>query len=193
MMPGMAVVSEAVFVRPGSAIRRPQEMAGRSVAMNLLRGSDYLTLLRLESVVHGEEMRLSQFGRAAQRFQAMMDGSVDAAILVEPFIALVERQGCRIILETSQSGAEMFGPGIDRDTLDRLDYALTEAVRRINGDKAHYVEYLIAEAPPQFGPLDPEDFCFARIQYAAPRAGVDRLPPGRAFGGAGDKLKAAAG
>jgi NitT/TauT family transport system substrate-binding protein len=193
VLPAAAIVSEAVFVRPRSPIERPQDMAGRSVAFNLFRESDYLTLLQLEGLARGEEMRLCQLGPAPQRFEAMMNGSVDAAILVEPYIALAERQGCRLLLETSQQGTEVFGPGIEQDTLDQLDRALSEAVRRINGDKEHYVEYLIAEAPPRFGSLDPEDFHLSRIQYAATRGGVDYMRPGAAFGDLGHKPTSAAG
>jgi hypothetical protein len=33
-------------------------------------------------------------GQAALRYQAMMNGTVDAAMLMEPFIALAEKHGC---------------------------------------------------------------------------------------------------
>src|SRR4030081_544677 len=48
----------------------------------------------LEGFMARDDIKVVHLGQAALRYQAMMNGTVDAAMLMEPFIALAEKHGC---------------------------------------------------------------------------------------------------
>jgi len=99
----------------------------------------------------------------------MMDGVVDAAMLMEPFIALADKTECQLIVESHYAGSEMMLPDMDADTVAALDRAIREAVKRINADKKKYLHHIIADLPPDVGTLEPQDFRLARLRYTEPR------------------------
>src|SRR6266508_128194 len=57
-----AVVSQAIFVRPDSALTHPQDLRDRTVAVNFHAGSHYLTLQMLEGFMAREEIKLVHLG-----------------------------------------------------------------------------------------------------------------------------------
>lgn len=117
-----------------------------------------------------EEIRPVHYGLGRDHYEALVDGRADAATLMEPFIALAEKQGCRIILEAFLNGSEMASPEIDQETFEGINRALTEAVRRINAGKRRYGHYLVEDLPAGLGPLAEEDFRLTRICCVPPRA-----------------------
>jgi NitT/TauT family transport system substrate-binding protein len=164
-----AVVSQGLFARPGSAIAHPQALRNRTVAVNFHSGSHYLALQMLEGFMARDEIKVVHLGQARLRYQAMMDGKVDAAALMEPYIALAEKSGCQLIMEAHYAGSEMLSPELDGETCDAIYRAIGEAVRLINADKRKYLHHIIADLPPELGPLAPDDFRLARLRYVPPR------------------------
>ena len=163
-----AVASQGIFVRPDSPIVHPQGLRNRTVAVNFHAGSHYLALQMLEGFMDRSEIKVVHLGQAALRFQAMLDGSVDAAALMEPYIALAEKAGCNLILEAHYAGTEMAAPDVDAPTVEAIDRAVRQAVRLINADKKKYLHHLIADVPPHLGPLTPDDFRLSRLRYVEP-------------------------
>jgi NitT/TauT family transport system substrate-binding protein len=88
---------------------------------------------------------------------------------MEPYIALAEKQGCKLIAEAFVSGLEMASEEIDEETLAGLNRALTEASSRIEADKRKYVHFMIEDLPAGLGPLAAEDFSLGRIRAVPPR------------------------
>jgi len=164
-----AVVGQAIFVQPNSPITHPQALRNKTVAVNFHAGSHYLTLQMLEGFIAREEIRTVHLGQAHLRYLAMMDGKVDAAVLMEPYIAIAEKNGCQLIMEAHYAGSEMLSPDLDQETCHAIYRALGKAVRLINHDKKKYLHYIIADAAPELGPLMPEDFRLARLRYVEPR------------------------
>ena len=160
-----AVASQAIFVRPDSPITHPPMLRNKTVSVNFHHGSHYLALQMLEGFMDRDEIRVVHMEEAKRRYQAMMDGTVDAALLMEPFIALAEKAGCNLILEGHYAGTEMMSPEMDSDTATAIDRAIQEAVRRINADKKKYLHHIIADLPPELGTLTPEDFRLSRLRY----------------------------
>jgi NitT/TauT family transport system substrate-binding protein len=164
-----AVACQAIFVRPHAAITHPQALRNKTIAVNFHAGSHYLTLQLLEGFMARDEIKVVHLGQAQLRYQAMMDGRVDAAMLMEPYIALAEKQGCQVILEGFYVGSEMFAPDLDRETATALQRAITQAVQLINADKKRYLHHLIADLPSELGSLTPDDFRLSRLRYVEPR------------------------
>ena len=74
-------------------------------------------------------------GQARLRYQAMLDGQVDAAMLMEPFLALAEKTECNLIVEGHYAGSEMMSPDMDAATAAAVSRSLGRAVKLINADK----------------------------------------------------------
>ena len=165
-----AMADQAIFVRPGSEITHPQALRSKSIAVNFHAGSHYLTLQLLEGFMDRSEINVVHLGQARLRYQAMLDGRVDAAMLMEPYIALAESQGCRPIMESLYAGSEMSAPDIDPETFQAINRAVSKAVDRINADKPKYVAYLINDLPEDLrGLVKPADFRLSRLQYVHAR------------------------
>ena len=116
-----------------------------------------------------EEIKVVHLGQAALRYRAMLDGTVEAAALMEPYIALAEKNGCNLVMEAHYAGAELAAPDVDAATFEAITRAVTQAVRLINADKKKYLHYVIADLLPGLGPLSPEDFRLSRLRYVEPR------------------------
>lgn len=164
-----AIACQAIVVRPDSDITHPQALRDKTVAVNFHAGSHYLTLQLLEGFMAREEIRTVHLGQARLRYQAMIDGTVDAAMLMEPYIALAEKNGCNVILEAFYIGSEMFSPTLDIETANGLYRAIKKAVHLINTDKKKYLHHIIADLPPDLGPLTSEDFRLTRLRYIESR------------------------
>ena len=164
-----AVASQAIFVPPGSPITHPPDLRNKTVAVNFHAGSHYLTLHLLEGFLAREEIRVVHLGQARLRYQAMMDRAVDAAMLMEPYIAIAEKHGCPLIAEAFYAGSEMASPDLGSATAAAIDRAIRKAVRAINADKRRYLPHILADVPPELGPLVPDDFRLSRLRYVEPR------------------------
>lgn len=164
-----AIASHAIFVRPDSPVEEPMDLRNRAIAVNFHAGSHYLTLQVLEGFMAREEIKTVHLGQGQARYQAMLDGKVDACTLMEPYITLALKQGCKLIVEGFARGLEVTSPDMDDETLAGIYRALGAAVVRIRADRRKYVRYLIADLPAGLGPLEPEDFDLWRMRYIEPR------------------------
>jgi NitT/TauT family transport system substrate-binding protein len=165
-----AVACQAIFVRPDSAITHPQALRHKTIAVNFHAGSHYLTLQLLEGFMEREAIRVVHLGQAERRYQAMRDGEVDAAMLMEPYIALAEKQGCHEVIAGFYIGSEMFAPDVDAETAAALNRTIIKAVSLINADKRKYLHHLIADlSAAHQAVLAPEDFHLPRLRYVEPR------------------------
>ena len=164
-----AIASHAVFVRPDSPVEEPMDLRNKTIAVNFHAGSHYLSLQVLEGFMAREEIKTVHLGQGQARYQAMLDGKVDACTLMEPYITLALKQGCKLIVEGFARGLEVTSPDMDDETLAGINRALTAAVGRIRADRRRYVRYLIADLPAGLGPLEPEDFDLWRMRYIEPK------------------------
>lgn len=164
-----SVASQGIYVRPDSALLHPSALRNKTVAVNFHAGSHYLTLQLLEGFMEREEIKVVHLGQAKLRYQAMMRGEVDAAMLMEPFMAFAEREGCNLVVEAHYAGSEMRSPDMDAETADAIDRVIRRAVDLLNTDKKKYLHYLIEDLPADLGTLEPEDFKLSRLRYVQPR------------------------
>ena len=101
----------------------------------------------------------------------MMNGEVEAAALMEPWITLAEKLGCRAVCEGHYLGAENASDSMDEETFAAINRAVVQAVDRINADKRKYLHYLIddprfAVVAAKYGGVTPEDFHLPRLRYS---------------------------
>ena len=164
-----AIGTQAIFVGPGSALTHPQDLRNQSVGVNFHAGSHYITLQMLEGFLEQDEIKVVHLGDPRLRYQAMLNGEVAAASLMEPWIALAEKKGCSLIMEAYYIGSDIAAESIDAETFQAINRAIALAVQLINADKRKYLHYLIDDVPPELGSLSPDDFRLSRLRYVEPK------------------------
>jgi ABC-type nitrate/sulfonate/bicarbonate transport system substrate-binding protein len=96
---GYGISPWAIFVRPDSSIRRPEDLAGVPIAVGLRAGSHFNVPYRLERYLPLEQIKIVNTGGFGARLQALLNKDVEAASLLPPQIAMAEQLGLRKIME----------------------------------------------------------------------------------------------
>lgn len=165
-----AVASQAIVSRPDSPHNYPGTLGNKPVAVQFHAGSHYVALRLLEGYLPPEKIKLVHYGSPQHRFEAMWKGEVDAAAVMEPWIALAEKLGCKVLCEGHYLGAENASDDMDAETFAAINRAVARAIDMFNADKRKYLFYMIedpriADTLAQYGGLTPEDFHLPRLRY----------------------------
>ena len=161
-----AMVYQGIYARPDSPINAPIALGGKSVGVQFHQGSHYATLSMLEGFLPREEINVVHAGTVPERYESVMDGEVEAATLMEPWVTLAEKQGCKLLVGTFYQGTENATRAMDQETFEALIRAVNKAVVLINQDKKRYLHYLLNEIPEKYArQLEPDDFYLPRLRY----------------------------
>ena len=165
-----AIATQAIVVRADSPCNVPQDLSGKTVAVNFHAGSHYITLSMLGGAMNAKnEVRAVHVGGPRQRLRFLEDGKVEAAAVMEPWITVAAKKGLKIICEAFYEGAEVATPDVDPELYAAINRAINKAVKKINGDIRPYLKYLIREVPVDVAQLTADDFYLPRFRYVAPR------------------------
>ena len=86
------VTYAALVVRGDSPVQTAQQFANRQIGVPFFSGTHYLTLQMLEGFVPRDMIKLGRVPNGSPyRFKMLMDGTVDATTLTEPYITLAEK------------------------------------------------------------------------------------------------------
>ena len=165
------VVCAALVVRGDSTVFTPQELAGKTVAIDYGNGTAYAALQMLEGAMPRDAITTcAATVYPRERFAGLMARKYDATVLQEPWITVAEKAGCRVVATTYFHGTWVADPSVDAETYAAFLRGVRHAVRRINADKRKYVQYYIDEIPdaPELQALTPADFYLNRIQIQEP-------------------------
>ena len=159
------------MVRGDSNHYYPGTLGNQPVAVQFHAGSHYVAIRLLSGYIPEEKLKLVHYGSPQHRFEALMNGEVAAAALMEPWITLAEKVGCRAVCEGHYLGAENASDNMDEDTFAAINRAVVRAVDLINSDKRSFLHHLIddprfAETAAKYGVITPEDFHLPRIRYS---------------------------
>jgi len=164
-----AMVYQSIFVRGDSPVSATIALANKTVGVQFHQGSHYATLAMLEGFLLRGEIKVVHSGTVGERYEALMSGETDAATLMEPWVTLAHKNGCKEIVGTFYQGTENSNASLDPKIWDAAMRAVKKAVKLINADKRKYVHYLIEEMPPQYAKqLSPDDFYLPRLRYVDP-------------------------
>ena len=89
----------AIFVRPDSKIRKPEDLKDVPISVGMRAGSHFNVPYRLERYLPLENIKTVNTGGFGARLKALLDGEVEAASLLPPQIAMAEQLGLRKIIE----------------------------------------------------------------------------------------------
>jgi NitT/TauT family transport system substrate-binding protein len=146
----------AIFVRPDSAIHRPEDLKDVPIAVGMRAGSHFNVPYRLEKYLPLEHIKTNNVGGFGARLRALLDGEVEAASLLPPQIAMAEQLSLRKIMEdtfhTLWWVPEISPPEVVRGYLGALD----RAERALEADLPKYLHLWKYSVPPEFeaGPWD---------------------------------------
>lgn len=163
------MVYQGIFVRPDSPINATIALAGKSVGAQFHQGSHYSSLAMLEGFMPREDIRVVHAGTVQERYEALMSGEVDAATLMEPWVTLAHKNGCKEIASTFYQGTENASENLDPKIWEAALRAIKKAVKLIMVDKKKYIHYMLEEIPEKYAKqLTLDDFYLPRLRYVDP-------------------------
>jgi hypothetical protein len=148
----------AIFVRPDSKIRKPEDLKDVPVSVGLRAGSHFNVPYRLEKYLPLEHIKVVNTGGFGARLKALLDGEVEAASLLPPQIAMAEQLGLRKIIEdrfkTLWWVPEHAEPNVVRGYLNALD----RAEKAMDADLVKYLPLWKLAVPGEFENYHAWDF-----------------------------------
>jgi NitT/TauT family transport system substrate-binding protein len=162
---GSAMSSFAIVTDPKAGIYEPEQLKNVPIAVSPFNGSHFTMLKMMEGFVKREEINTTNAGTHKERLDALRAGKVKAASLMEPWISVAEKLGCRVLIESHSTRSEAAGDELDGPTLAKMFRAEARAAEAIDKDPAKYAHYLVEEAG---GLIDVKDLRLSRILNAPP-------------------------
>jgi NitT/TauT family transport system substrate-binding protein len=163
---GASMSKFAIVVSPNSDIYEPEMLKDKPIATTPNNGSDFTTLKMMEGFLAPEHIKRVHSGPMLKRLEAVRDGKVAAASLMEPWISVAQKWGMRILIESHSTRSEAAGDDLDGKTLAAMFRAQARAVKALEQDPTPYIHYFIAETG---GLLEPHEFQTWRLLHAAPQ------------------------
>jgi NitT/TauT family transport system substrate-binding protein len=162
---GSAMSSFAIVASPRSRIYEPEQLKDRPIAVSPYNGSHFTTLKLLEGFVKRESIKTTFAGTMRERLDAVANGTVAAASLMEPWISVAEKRGLRVLIESHSTRSEAAGDELDGPTLASMFRAEAAAAEAIERQPEKFAHYLVEEAG---GLLELKDLKLERIVNAPP-------------------------
>jgi ABC-type nitrate/sulfonate/bicarbonate transport system substrate-binding protein len=148
----------AIYVRPDSKIREPEDLADVPVSVGLRAGSHFNVPYRLEKYLPLERIKIVNTGGFGARLKALLDGEVEAASLLPPQIDMADQIGLRCIIadrfKTLWWSPANAAPEVVRGYLN----ALQRAEDALEADLPKYLPLWKISVPAEFDDYHPWEF-----------------------------------
>jgi hypothetical protein len=145
-----SVIPGAIMVRADSAIRRPEDLAHREIAVGFRSGSHYTTIQALEPFLKNDAIKLKFGGVPWQRVDAGLDGDVPAICVWGPALYVCEQLGMRKIVDTTFMGGFMFPSLTPLADVERYFRALKPAQTDVDFEPEKYKHHYTKEIAPRY-------------------------------------------
>src|SRR3954466_6255250 len=153
---GASMSKFAIVVSRSSGIYEPEMLKNKEIAVTPNNGSDFTTLKMMEGFLAPEHVKRTNAGSMLKRLEAVRDGKVAAASLMEPWISVAQKWDMRILIESHSTRSEAAGDDLDGATLKKMFRAQARAVELLEKDPTPYVHYLIRETGARPQPREPQ-------------------------------------
>ena len=163
---GASMSKFAIVVAGDSNVYEPEMLKDKPIATTPNNGSDFTTLKMMEGFLAPEHIKRVHTGSMLKRLEAVRDGTVAAASVMEPWISVAQKWGLRILIESHSTRSEAAGDDLDGKTLAAMFRAQARAVKAIEKNPTPYIHYFIRETA---GLLEPHEFQTWRLLHAAPQ------------------------
>jgi NitT/TauT family transport system substrate-binding protein len=170
----------AIFVRPDSRIRAPQDLKDVPISVGMRAGSHFNVPYRLEKYLPLANIKTVNTGGFGARLKALLDGEVEAASLLPPQIAMAEQLGLRQIIADTFHTLWWVPQGAPPQVVTGYLRALDRAEKALDADLGKYLPLWKLAVPAEFETLHSWDFSrFGRgerfVYETIPRAEFDEV------------------
>jgi len=170
----------AIFVRPDSPIRKPQDLKDVPVSVGMRAGSHFNVPYRLEKYLPLANIKTVNTGGFGARLRALLDGEVEAASLLPPQIAMAEQLGLRKIIEDTFHTLWWVPQDSPPDVVTGYLRALDRAEAALAADLNKYLPLWKLAVPAEFENVHAWDFStFGRgerfVYQAIPHSEFDEV------------------
>ena len=148
----------AIFVRPDSRMRKPEDLKDVPVSVGMRAGSHFNVPYRLERYLPLEHIKTVNTGGFGARLRALLDGEVEAASLLPPQIAMAEQLGLRKIIEDRFKTLWWVPENATSDVVHGYMRALNRAEQAMDADLDKYLPLWKLAVPAEFENDHPWDF-----------------------------------
>ena len=163
---GASMSSFAIVVAADSKVYEPEMLKNKEIAVTPNNGSHFTTLKLMEGFLALEHIKTTTAGSMPKRIEALKQGKVAAASLMEPWISVAQKMGLRILIESHSTRSEAAADDLDGKTLAAMFRAQARAVTEIEKDPTPYIHYFTRETG---GLLEPHEFQTWRLLHAPPQ------------------------
>jgi NitT/TauT family transport system substrate-binding protein len=115
-----------------------------------------------------DEVKTIHYGIPSQRFRALVEGRIEAASVMEPWISAAEKMGFKVICEAFYNGLEVADTSVDADIFTGIHRAHIKAVDKIRADIRPWLHHLVDEVPADIARLEAADLHLPRLRYNYP-------------------------
>jgi hypothetical protein len=140
----------AIFVRPDSKIRRPEDLKDVPVSVGLRAGSHFNVPYRLEKVLPLENIKVVNSGGFGARLRALLDKEVEAASLLPPQIDMARQLGLRMVMEDEFHTLWWVPENAPIDDVRAYLRGLDRAEKALQADLKKYLPLWEKCVPPEF-------------------------------------------
>jgi len=148
----------AIFVRPDSRIRGPEDLKDVPISVGMRAGSHFNVPYRLEKYLPLENIKVVNTGGFGARLKALLDGEVEAASLLPPQIAMAEQLGLRKVIADRFKTLWWVPESADAELVRAYLRALDRAERAMDADLARYLPLWKLAVPAEFATYHPWNF-----------------------------------
>ena len=140
----------AIFVRPESKIRKPEDLKDVPVSVGMRAGSHFNVPYRLEKILPLEHIKVVNTGGFGARLRALLDGEVEAASLLPPQIDMARQLGLRMVMEDEFHTLWWVPETADKGDVRAYLKGLDRAEAALNADLKKYLPLWEKAVPPEF-------------------------------------------
>ena len=165
-----SITAMGIVARRDSGATRPEDLANVPLAVQEHTGSHYMGIRMMEGFVPKDEIATIHVGGPEARLRALLDGRVQAAVLMEPFLSYAEKDGYLVNM-AYYNGLVVVPEDYDREKFGKLQEIVQQGVDLINSDVRKYAPMLLNDLPADLRanmPLDELHMERLRYVYARP-------------------------
>jgi hypothetical protein len=140
----------AIFVRPESKIRKPQDLKDVPVSVGMRAGSHFNVPFRLEKYLPLENIKVVNSGGFGARLKALLDKEVEAASLLPPQIDMAKQLGLRMVMEDEFHTLWWVPESAPIDDVRAYLRGLDRAEKALQADLKKYLPLWENCVPPEF-------------------------------------------
>lgn len=148
------IARHAIFVRPDSTIRTPEDLKDVPIAVAVMAGSHYNVPYRLEKYLPLEHIKIAKVGGFGARLEALLNKEVEATSLLDPQIYMAEELGLRKIIAGEFKTLWWVPEDYDPAVLGRYFSALDKAEQALTRDPKKYLPLWRKSIPSEFAQRD---------------------------------------